>query len=138
MLNRYITRTHDTQRARYWKRLAEERSHDPLVQKYKELSGQFEEMQQAMKIQDGKHSANIEELNQEINKLQALLKVERDKSTDIRFTVEKTLRDFKQFLPSASPTCDICSEGGFKLKEYRRSALKTIENLEGYLQTVAR
>lgn len=122
----------------YWKRLAEERSHDPLVQKYKELSDQFEEMQQAMKIQESNHSAELEELRLEINKYATLAKAEKDNISDIRFTVEKALIDFKQFLPSGSPACDICSEGGFKLKEYRQSALKTIENLQGYLQTVAR
>ena len=118
--------------------IVEAQSPDTLVQTNGELLDELEEIKQTMKIQESNHSANIEDLNLEIKKWEALAKTEKDKNIDIRFTVENVLRDFKQFLPTGSPSCQVCSEGGFKLKQDRQSALKAIENLEGYLQTVAR
>ena len=121
----------------FLRKAREELLHDPLAQKVKELSDQLTETKGAMAIQASNHSADMEESKQEIEKWRALLKVEKDKSTDMRFTVEKRLSDLKQFLPTVSPSCEVCSEGGFKLKEYKQSALKSIENLEGYVRTLA-
>ncbi|MCJ7424319.1 hypothetical protein MUP01_08650 [Candidatus Bathyarchaeota archaeon] len=112
----------------------EELSQDSLTEKYKELLGRYEEAEHLLKIQESNNRANQEESKKELVKLEALVRVGREQNNDIVFTIKKALRDFKQYLPEGSASCTACPDG-FKFKEYKQNALKTIENLEGYLQT---
>jgi hypothetical protein len=116
---------------------ATELSHDPLTEKYKELLGRYEQDEQLLKDQGIKHTEETEQMKGEIEKLEALVKIQKDKKTEILFTVEKTLRDFKQFLPETSSSSDQYLNT-FKWKEYTQNTLKVIQSLEGYLQTIAR
>jgi chromosome segregation ATPase len=117
--------------------LVEAQSHDTLIQENREILAELEEAKQYIKVQESKYTEQTEQLKGDIEKLEALVKNQKDQKTDILFTMEKTLRDFKQFLPETSSSCEQCVSG-FNWKEYRQSALKVIQNLEGYLQTKAR
>jgi hypothetical protein len=128
-----VTLTEDND---FLRKTNEELSHDPLTEKYKELLDRYEQAEQLLKVRESNYSANQEESEKEIVKLEALVKVGREQNNDIVFTIKKALRDFKQFLPEGSASCVGCPDG-FKFKEYKQNALKAIENLEGYLQTKA-
>ena len=107
------------------------------LEKNRELLDQIEEYKQALKIEKSNQEAILKENNEEITKLKAVIKTERDQKNNIIFEIDKALRDFKQFLPELSNTCQICVDG-FSLKEYKKNTLKLIESCEGYLQAVAR
>jgi len=72
-------------------------------------------------------------LREDNEKQQDLIKVLRDEKNDILFTINKNLKDFQQYLPTLSPSCQMCVES-FSLNEYRQSASKVILNLEEYLR----
>jgi hypothetical protein len=118
-------------------RQVQDLSHDPLVEENRKTVGELEEAKQYIKIQDSRHTDQIEQVKGEREKLEALVKTLKDQRTDILSTVEKTLRDCEAFLPRVSSSCEGCLTG-FNWKEYRQNALKDIQNLQGYLQTVAR
>jgi hypothetical protein len=117
--------------------IVETQSHDALIQKNQELMTRIDECEADLKSEYTSHKMESEQAKGEIEKLEALVKIQKDQKTDILFTMEKTLKDFKQFLPETSSTCKQCVSG-FDWKEYRQNTLKVIQNLEGYLQTVAR
>jgi hypothetical protein len=117
--------------------IVETQSHDPLIQKNQELITRIDECEADLKSAYTSHKMESEQAKGEIEKLEALVKTQKDQKTDILFTMEKTLKDFKQFLPGASSQCEQCLNA-FNWKEYRQNTLKLIQNLEGYLQTKAR
>jgi len=75
-----------------------------------------------------------EELSQEIEKLQAWLKEERNQKSDIIFHLTNKLREIDQCLPTFG---NQLAGADLQIKAYVDSLRKTIQDLKGYLQTVA-
>jgi hypothetical protein len=77
---------------------------------------------------------DIEEKNERIVEVENLIKIASSQKEDIINTVFKTLRDCKEYIPSMSEGCKICLES-LGLEQYVKNVLKSITNLEGYLNT---
>ena len=126
-----------TERMKELEALVETQSHDTLIQKNQELISRIDQCENELKSAYTNHNMEIEQAKGDLEKLEALVKSLKGQKTEILQTVEKTLRDFKQFLPENSSSSDQYLNA-LNWKEYRQNTLKVIQNLEGYLQTVAR
>jgi chromosome segregation ATPase len=107
----------------HWKPLLAQLSKDKL----------FEE-NQYLKSEIGKKNTEIDGKNERIDEVEKLIKITSSEKEDIINTVLKTFRDCKQFIPSMNEQCKLCVEG-LSLEQYGKNVLKSIINLEGYLNT---
>ena len=107
----------------YWKTKLQEVSRDTVL-----------EENQYLKVQLGQKGTEIEAKNERIIEVEKLIKIASSQKEDIINTVFKTLRDFKQFIPSMSDACKQCTDSS-SFEQYGKNVLKSISNLEGYLNT---
>ena len=107
----------------HWKTKLQETSKDKVL-----------EENQYLKVQLGKKDMDIEGKNERIVEVENLIKIASSQKEDIINTVSKMLRDCKQFIPSMNEHCKLCVEG-LSLEQYGKNVLKSITNLEGYMNT---
>jgi len=96
----------------------EELKHDALLEK-----------NAALIVQLGKKEQDIADLKSEIEKLEALVKTQKQTISDITSKTSETFRDILQFKPSTLEP--------YEVSAYLKNVEKTIVNLEGYLNTVS-
>ena len=107
----------------HWKTKLQEMSKDKVL-----------EENQYLKVQLGQKDMDIEAKNERIVEVENLIKMASSQKEDIINTVFKMLRDCKEYIPSMSEGCKICLES-LGLEQYVKNVLKSITNLEGYLNT---
>jgi len=107
----------------HWKTKLEDLSQDKVL-----------EENQYLKVQLGEKDRDIELKNERIVEVENLIKIVSSQKEDIINTVLKMLRDCKQFIPSMNEQCKLCVEG-LSLEQYGKNVVKSITNLEGYMNT---
>jgi chromosome segregation ATPase len=107
----------------HWKTKLQEMSKDTVL-----------EENQYLKVELGKKDMEIEAKNERIVEVENLIKMASSQKEDIINTVLKMLRDCKQFIPSMPDGCKQCVDAS-SLEQYGKNVLKSISNLEGYLNT---
>lgn len=106
----------------YLKRAIEEQSHDKLL-----------EENQYLKVQLGQKDAEIESKEKRIGEVEQLIDTGIKQKGEIVSRVLKMVRDFKAYMPSKNERCNQCVNN-FSIEDYRRSAFKSVTNLEDYIK----
>jgi hypothetical protein len=130
----------------YLRRQNEELSHDTLIEKTKELTTQLEDAKQYVKVQEAQKNREIGELKADIRQLEALNEKEIREKAEISSKIRSFLRDAKQSIPTYGEAegnllpksqIGINDALAFQVAKYLGNIRKLIENLEGYLNTIA-
>jgi regulator of replication initiation timing len=111
------------------RRQLEELSHDALVQENEKLTHQLEDAKQYVKVQEAQKNQMIEDLKVEIQHLEALSDKRSQVFNEALSRIGKFLRETRQFAPSLQEPD--------QLRPYIASLLKAIDDLQGYLNTIA-
>jgi chromosome segregation ATPase len=93
------------------------------------------EENQYLKTQIGKKDMEIEAKNKRIGEIENLLKTAKLEKEEMINTILKIIRDCKEYLPSMNEHCKLCVEG-YSIEQYGKSVLKSIINLEGYINSL--
>jgi hypothetical protein len=107
----------------YWKPQLAQLSKDKVL-----------EEKEYLKIELGKKAEDIEAKDKRIVEVEKLIKIASSEKEDIISTVLKIFRDCKQYIPSMPDGCKQCVDAS-TLEQYGKNVLKSMTNLEGYLNT---
>jgi hypothetical protein len=98
----------------FLKKALEEQSHDKLL-----------EENQYLKVQLGQKDTDNERKQNRIREVEQLIEIERRQKGEIVTRVLRTVRECKEYMPSTNES--------FSIAEYKRNSLKSMTNLEDYI-----
>jgi hypothetical protein len=98
----------------FLKKALEEQSHDKLL-----------EQNQYLKVQLGQKDADNERKEKRIREVEQLIEIEKRQKGEFVTRVLRTVRECKEYMPSTNES--------FSIAEYKRNSLKSMTNLEDYI-----
>lgn len=113
----------------YLRRENEKLQENEILKENKKLLDENDSLNETI-VQKAREKADVAE---EVLKLQALLKEERNQKTDIISRIDRMLREMEQHMP---PVRNQLSGDALEFKIYVDTLRKAIQNFRGYLRTV--